>query len=357
MADAVGKIKPEVLKRFVPFQGLSEASLNDVLSKGRLERYSLNKIVFKRGDRAKKVFFLLTGSIDLADADFTVRKVTANSSDAEHALDSHQSYINTAISTDVSICLVLDREYLERVLTWSQSQTGSMVSVKIDRSSQLLEDDEDEDDWMSALLQSSIFERIPPANIASLFTKFEEIKVLKGQHVIKQGEAGDYFYTLKHGKAIVRVVIVKGDRRETKLLAELDAGACFGEDALIGNTTRNATITMVSDGALMRLGHDDFQQLLKEPVLDYMTEAELADLLSKDPGSIQVLDVRLPKEYERSHREGAINVPLMALRPTLQQLDPELAYATVCDQGKRSEMGAYILTEAGFTAKVLKSES
>ena len=46
-------------------------------------------------------------------------------------------------------------------------------------------DYEDEVDWMSSLLSSPLFEFIPPANIQTLFSKFEEIEV-------KRSELGAY---------------------------------------------------------------------------------------------------------------------------------------------------------------------
>ena len=45
-------------------------------------------------------------------------------------------------------------------------------------------------------------------------------------------------------------------------LAELGMGDTFGEEALISGAHRNATVTMITDGVLMRLGKDDFNTLL-----------------------------------------------------------------------------------------------
>ena len=50
-------------------------------------------------------------------------------------------------------------------------------------------------------------------------------------------------------------------------LAELKAGDAFGEEALIVEGVRNATVTMKSDGVLLRLNKEDFIELLREPLL------------------------------------------------------------------------------------------
>ena len=87
--------------------------------------------------------------------------------------------------------------------------------------------------------------------------------------VIKQGTEGDYFYVVVSGKCVVT--------RETPLnkegikLAELGTGDSFGEEALIAEAKRNATVTMSTDGTLMRLGKNDFQTLLNEPLLQWVS--------------------------------------------------------------------------------------
>jgi hypothetical protein len=101
--------------------------------------------------------------------------------------------------------------------------------------------------------------------------------------------------------------------RETPLnkegikLAELLVGDSFGEEALISGARRNATVTMLTDRTLMRLGNDDFQTLLNEPMLEWLDQEAAAKV---NAAGGQWLDVRLPSEFEASHKDGAVNVPL-----------------------------------------------
>jgi rhodanese-related sulfurtransferase len=145
--------------------------------------------------------------------------------------------------------------------------------------------------------------------------------------------------------------------RETPLnkegirLAELEVGDTFGEEALISEAKRNATVYMDTDGSLMRLGKDDFHTLLNEPMLDWVDQSE-ADKIIADGG--RWLDVRLPSEFEAYHNDGAINVPLYFIRLKLKTLDPALQYVVCCDTGRRSSAGAFILNERGFQTFVLK---
>jgi rhodanese-related sulfurtransferase len=133
-------------------------------------------------------------------------------------------------------------------------------------------------------------------------------------------------------------------------LAELDVGDTFGEEALISEAKRNATVYMEADGSLMRLGKQDFHTLLNEPMLDWV-DREKADGIVANGG--QWLDVRLPSEFEAYHDEGAINIPLYFIRLKLKTLDPAMQYVVCCDTGRRSSAGAFILNERGFKTVVL----
>ncbi len=128
-------------------------------------------------------------------------------------------------------------------------------------------------------------------------------------------------------------------------------GETFGEEALISGATRNATITMLTDGVLMRLAKDDFNTLLNEPMLQWVDHEQGLQIVAK--GGMW-LDVRLPSEYEHWHLEPSLNVPLYFIRLKIKTLDPTVPYVVVCDNGRRSSAAAYILSERGFEAHVLR---
>ena len=179
--------------------------------------------------------------------------------------------------------------------------------------------------------------------------RMQQIKYTAGDVVLKQGSEGDYFYVLTRGSCLVT--------RETPLnkegikLAQLSVGDTFGEEALISDAKRNATITMTVDGSVMRLGKDDFKKLLNEPMLDWVTQAQAEEIVQQGG---QWLDVRLPSEYENHHKDGALNIPLYFIRLKVNTLDRNKKYIVCCDTGRRSSAGAYILSERGYHAHVLE---
>jgi rhodanese-related sulfurtransferase len=233
--------------------------------------------------------------------------------------------------------LTVESDYLDLVLAWSESGGEEAGSVSTGQ---------DEHDWMSALLESPLFNRLPPANIRQLFSRFSALKVKADEVIVKQGERGDYFYVLESGSATVMDI-------SGKILAALRPGNYFGEEALAGDTTRNATVKMITPGKVMRLEKEDFRQLLQEPVLRYVTAEELKARAT----GYQLLDVRLPLERRQNAVPNSRNIPLNQLRNHLKDLDPNLSYIVTDDSGRRSDVAVNLLTQAGYDSFILRDSA
>lgn len=199
-----------------------------------------------------------------------------------------------------------------------------------------------------------MFAAVPPAKIQALFARFEEVRLAAGEVVIRQGDPGDYFYVLKSGTCRITRRLSQAGKLQEVPLAELGPGDVFGEDALIGNAPRNATVTMASDGALMRLGQEDFEDLLQDPVITYIDYDEMQVMIRDPEARIELLDVRLPVEFRRGNIPGSRNLPLHALRQNLDRLRPDTVYVLACDGGRRSILASYILSQEGLDARVLR---
>ena len=239
--------------------------------------------------------------------------------------------------------LSIDSDLLDVMITWDQ--TGSYEVEELQAQLQ----GAGSDDWMTTLLQTNAFHRIPPANIQAIFQRLQRTPCRAGEVVIKQGDEGDYFYIIVQGKcAVTRETPLS---REGIKLAELNVGDTFGEEALIAEAKRNATVTMMTDGVLMRLNKQDFRELMNEPLLQWVTQEQSRKILERGG---RWLDVRLPSEHQNLGIEGALNVPLYLIRLKLSTLDRTKPYIVYCDTGRRSSAAAYILVERGFDAYVLK---
>ena len=332
----------EQLKGLSPLSALKRDNLHALQKKIKLLHARAGEAIFSEGDTEKRTVYLLSGTIDLKSGDEVVETVAGGTDEALNPLAPVLPRQQTAVATTDVEYTTIDSELLDVMLTWDQTGSYEVGDIRD-------EEERESDDWMTTLLQTKAFHKIPPANIQAIFMRLQQVNYPAGETVIKQGDEGDYFYIITRGSCAVT--------RETPLnkdgikLAELVVGDSFGEEALISEAKRNATITMQTDGSVMRLGKEDFHTLLNEPMLEWLDFDE-AEKVIADGG--QWLDVRLPSEFEASHKEGAVNVPLYFLRLKLNTLDLGTKYVVYCDTGRRSSAAAFILSERDYQAVVLK---
>ena len=329
------------LRGLSPLSSLKSDNLEALVKKTELQSANPGEVLFREGDTNKRTFWVLSGNVDLCQGNDPEASVIGGSPEASHPLAPQLPRRFSAIARTRCEYITIDSDMLDVMLTWDQ--TGQYEVSELRRS------DESNDDWMTTLLQTKAFHKIPPANIQAIFMRLRQVNHKAKDVIIKQGDEGDFFYIITRGRCLVT--------RETPLnkegirLAELKVGDTFGEEALISEAKRNATVTMVTDGSLMRLGKDDFHKLLNEPMLEWVDRKRAAEIVAAGG---KWLDVRLPSEFEAYHEEGAINIPLYFIRLKLKTLDPNATYVVCCDTGRRSSAGAFILNERGFQTVVLK---
>jgi len=330
-----------LLKNFSPLDGLKRDNLIALARKVQIRELSPQQMLFKEGDTEKRTVYVVSGSLELLDQGKVVEIIQGGKDAARNPVAPLFPRRVAARARDRVQYISIDSDLLDVMLTWDQ--TGSYEVSELQGQTDV------GDDWMTMLLQTKAFHKIPPANIQAIFMRMQQINYKSGDVVLKQGSEGDFFYVLTRGKCLVT--------RETPLnkdgikLAELSVGDTFGEEALISDAKRNATVTMQTDGSVMRLGKEDFKRLLNEPMLDWLSAKEAEQIVSAGG---KWLDVRLPSEFENHHKDGAINIPLCFIRLKINTLDPAMKYVVCCDTGRRSSAGAYILSERGYHAYVLK---
>lgn len=337
-------ISTEQIHHFVPFDELSLQAIEELMPHFRIHTLAAKKILFKRGEHDDECHFLLKGRLDLADDQYNIQPVIGEDDENFLALDGgHPVHRCAAISQTDCQLVSIKRRYLELITTWAELRQS------------ISDSDSDEHDWLEALLTSNLFNRVPPGNIQKLLTRFEEREVSLGEQIIEEGQEGTECYVIKSGRAIVTrrsAAMQAGKKQET--LAALSTGKLFGEDALVSDLPRNASVTMSSDGVLMVLKKEDFDTLLKHPVLEYVHGSELESFIDEADTGTVVLDVRTQQEAEANPLPRAKNIPLAQLRSRLGELSNTFVHV-VMGEG-RGEAAAYILNEAGFQAKVLTME-
>jgi rhodanese-related sulfurtransferase len=172
------------------------------------------------------------------------------------------------------------------------------------------------------------------------------MEVKRGETIIRQGDDGDFFYLIERGRCKVNR-LVAGVPIE---LAELTEGDAFGEEALVADAQRNATVTMKTDGVLLRLAKSDFVTLLREPLLQRLSPDEAQKRVANGAAWI---DVRFPAEFQQDGLPQAQNIPLNNIRLASQALDSEKEYIVYCQTGRRSSAAAFLLSQRGIRASLL----
>lgn len=349
------KISIEQLKRLEPLSALSDERLQELHDLADVERIGVGVTVFREGDVDNQSVFLLKGDVQLSSiSNPSIEKVISHkSAEAKHPLAEGQPRQMSCVAMTLVEILRIDNSVLDYMMTWDQLAVAEQVAeepaAEADAKQEVAtqvdavteSDKDDGQNWIRRMRHIMAFKSMPPANIKTLLQRMETVSVAPGDKIIQQGEPGDYYYVLTEGEALVT---------RTVELATLGAGSSFGEEALLSGSKRNASVTMKTPGQLMRLAKKDFDELLKEPLLDRVPADEARVRVAK--GALW-LDVRHAMEYHHSRLPKALNIPLHELRMRMKELDKSKQYICYCGTGRRSSAAAFLLVQNGFKAAVL----
>jgi len=331
-----------LLARYQPLDALNPENLQEALKQLKILKLTAGQTLFKKGDADTTQYYLLEGEIDLHSDTTILKTIKSGTTDSFNALVHILPRTVTAKAKTDCVLFTIDADLVDVMLTWDQTGNFQVAEFGVGNTS-------GDDDWMARILQTEAFHRIPPANIQAIFMRMESLPVKAGEKIVAQDEEGDFFYIIKKGRALVTRSLPSQPKGIK--LAELKDGDTFGEEALISNARRNATITMLTDGMLSRLAKTDFIELLNEPLLNWVDYAEGEKLVSE---GAEWLDVRLPAEHQANAIKGDIHIPLIFLRKKIDSLDYKNHYVVYCDTGRRSSAASFLLNERGFTTCILK---
>ncbi len=334
------EIDPKQIKSFSPINSLNPENAQDLIKKISATEVQAGHYLFKKGDADKCHVYVLKGEIELVQDKKVIKVIKAGSPDGLQPIAHGFPRPVSARAKGPAVVTKINSDMLDIMLTWDQTGSYSVEAV----------DEEDEEtDWMTRILQTRAFHRIPPANIQAMFMRMESVSFKPGDKVIEQDAEGDYFYIIKEGRCLV-TRSTPANPNGVKL-ATLSVGDSFGEEALISDSKRNATITMLTEGNLMRLNKEDFNSLLNEPLLNWVDYDEGKKLVEQ--GAVW-FDVRLPAEHKAKSIKGSINIPLIFLRMKANSLDPQKKYVIYCDTGRRSSAASFLLNEKDIESYVLR---
>jgi rhodanese-related sulfurtransferase len=341
------KATPEQLSTLTPLAGMSRERLAELAEVAVVERAARGSDPLKGRLQAAQSIFLLAGELLLAFEGGGTLVVVGGSEDTFQALNRQKQKVGrTKAITDVDL-LAIDDEVLDILSTWDQvaasgaGDGGSTMARAVRSDARLITGA-----FSLTNLRTGAFAQLPVAHIDELLKCFERVKTARGDLVIKEGDEGDYYFVIESGRFQVERLV--GGAKV--VLAELKSGDAFGEEALVSEAKRNASVLSLGEGELLRLGREDFNQLLREPLLKRAGFEEAAERVRK--GALW-LDVRYPSEYQYDKLPGAINVPLAEVRNMFAVLDRSREYVAYCQSGRRSAAAAFLFAQRGFKVLLL----
>ena len=332
------------IRAFVPLHRLPRADQDKAVQLAEIRSYSRGQVVYAQGHADDLVYYLLAGTIELVYHGKITRTLSATHKAALRPLDPPGRKRYSVRVVDDAKIVVFRRAMLDRLVGEAESTDEvntdelEVSEIATARSS----------DWMIRMLQSELFSVLPATNIQRIFARMEQVDLKADTVVMQQGSAGDYYYVIERGYCEVSRSIAAG--RGQIHLADLGPGMAFGEEALIANRPRNATVTMLSDGLLMRLGKHDFYELILSQVLHPISYEAARDQIGN--GGVW-LDVRYPEDHAAGALLGSENIPVNMLRLQSSRLRKDFQYFVCGDDVDQCTIGAFLLAERGFDVAYL----
>lgn len=341
MSGAREYLQVKFLKTLEPLSSLSVDKLEEISNKSQVEELPPGRVVFRQGEKDARSTYLLSGQLELqVTGNPRTEVIKAKTADARYPIAQEWPRPSTCRSKTNVVLLHIDSNLLEILLSDDPSGTYEVTEISGET--------DPETDWMLRFLQSPAFLQLPTENIQSILVRLEEIPVQAGQTIIRQGDTDDWYYIVKKGKC--HVSRRPAPRADEVRLAMLGPGDGFGEEALITNGKRNATVTMKEAGILMRLSKTDFHELLIKPMLQ---EVDHPTMMAKVKSGAALIDVRNNKEFNDNGIKGAQNIPLSMLRIKAKDLNITREHIVYCNDATQSRAAAFLLAQQSIRVFIL----
>lgn len=215
------------------FKLMSEEQIEKIVGIIKIQHYEDGDIVFKGGEKLEENFlFVVKGSVKYDQEEFNVSDCIDCSS-----FDDPVTTFTAISSVDIA---VLNKKQLESLF---QSDLQSLLQKT---------------ELISVLKQIYIFQPLPLEKLETLISvlKVEEYKA--NSIIFKQGDQSDSFYIIQEGK----VDILKNNI----VLRSLSNNNFFGEQSILFNKPRSATVISTTDCKLWILTKPDFLRII-DPTL------------------------------------------------------------------------------------------
>ena len=222
---SVMPVTTDTLAALYPFAEVDSQRLVQLLPLCHRERFRQSIDPFRQRDWAGQAIYLMRGELKLTQPDGIVRVLVGGTDRALFPVSqAGQMPVSTKAITDIEI-LRIEEEAADIVVTWDQCLPEQALPQHNPPA-------EAATDWrmMSGMfavqsLTYGAFAALPPAHIATLLERFQRSVVKRGDVIIRQGDAGDYYYLIEQGRCLV----TRDVAGSTVELASVTAGPAYGD--------------------------------------------------------------------------------------------------------------------------------
>ncbi len=329
------------LKLYCYFSCLSDGALEAVSNKFEVVNLPAGTLIIEEGAPANAFYMVCKGQVEVTKKNqwgqvSTLSVAGRGESFGEMALlTCSPRYCSVTACTDVTL-LKLNKTDFEEIVRADSAFAGLMV----DRHQSFYR--------YNDIKTAQPFALLPPEKMSALLDKLQEKTYSGEEHIITQGETGETYYIIKSGRAKVLKTMTTDEMQH---VATLEQGQGFGEEALISNSPRNATVQSLGETVVWTLSKADFDSINKAA---FLKEVEPDDIPAGAQRRTRYLDVRMKTEFDEERIPGAINIPLDDLRKRYAELDKAEEYYVYCLVGFRSATAAFLMNSQGFNARSIK---
>ncbi|RJQ44437.1 MAG: hypothetical protein C4538_10485 [Nitrospiraceae bacterium] len=335
------KLSVNDLKNYSYFSSLSDGALEVLSRKIKQVEFPVGTKIIKEGEQGKSLYFVCKGEVDVTKKtefgqDAKLSSSGAGESFGEMALITNLPRSSTVTAkTDVMLSEI-SREDFEEIISLDTS-----FSNLLGRQSQNYAE-------FISLKTLQPFALIEPEKMLTLIDKMKGKKYSPGEVIITQGDKGSEYYIIRSGR--VEVIQKKGDNPPEQV-AELGSGLGFGEEAIIREMPRNATVQAIDETTVLVLDKATFDGILRKSFVENAFPEEIPE---EERSKVVFIDARITPEYEEEHIAGAINIPIEILRQKFGELDKAKTYYTYCTNDSRGMTAAFLMKSMGYNASALR---
>ena len=174
-------IDPNVLKGLSHMDGLKKDNLRALAKKTVIREKEGGGFLFKRGDDTKVSVYVISGEVELRDGDEVLAVIHGGSKEARSPIAPVVPRMVSARARGPVQFIAVDTDLVDVMLTWDQTGSYEVGELRDEAMAEA-------GDWMTTLLQTKAFHRIPAANIQAIFMRMEQVNYKAGDLVIKQGD-------------------------------------------------------------------------------------------------------------------------------------------------------------------------